>query len=404
MTAPVKILLLDSGKEWGGGTNSMIELLKRIDRGHFSVTALFYHNYRKGEDSDLRQELEKIGIELRLLPQRRQPIWAKLGKELGRGLLAWSPALRSRAVFAIERAWRIRPNARRIAGLLREGGYGLLYLNNQPASNLEGLLAAEMTGIPAVQHCRIDPALSAMEADIANRIVRRVICVSQGVADSLVRQGMEKGKCVTVFNGIDGKQPLPDPAPVRAALGVGAEEILIGTVGSLVARKGVNDLLSAAAALRERIGETRAFKIVVVGDGPERQQLESQARDLGLGKRVVFAGFQKVPLPFIAAMDIFVLASAREGLPRVILEAMFLQKPVVASDVVGSRELVRHGASGLLFPYRDASALADGLLTLIRDPALRAQMGQRGREIVLSEYSIERYVAGVEAVLEEAAR
>lgn len=398
----LRVLLLDTGKEWGGGTNSMLELLKRIDRSRFAITALFYHNYRKGEDSDLRRELQKIGIELRLLPQRRPPAWAKLGKELARGLLAWSPTLRSRAVFAIERAWRIRPNAKRIADILNTGGYDLLYMNNQPSSNLEGVLAAEMAKVPVVQHCRIETTLNRTELAALNRGVRRVVCVSQGVADSLVKQGVPAEKCIAVLNGIDGKQTLPDPAPVRKMLGVSGQQIVIGTVGSLVIRKGVHDLLRAAKTVRERTGAP--FKLLIVGEGPQRGELEALANSLGLRNDVIFPGFQKAPLPFISAMDIFVLASAREGLPRVILEAMLLGKPVVASDVVGSRELVRKDVSGSLFPYGNVAALANSLLHLIENQALREEMGRRGREIVLTEYSIERYVAGVEAVLDEAVR
>lgn len=399
MSGPHKILLLDTGREWGGGTNSMMELLKRMDRKRFAVTALFYHNYRKGGDSDLRRELAKIDIDLLLLPQRPQPKWAKLGKELARGLLAWNRRLRGRAVFAIEHAWRIGPNARRIAQVLREGGYDLLYMNNQPSSNLEGLFAAETTGVPAVQHCRIETALNRAEIAALNRTARRIICVSQGVADSLIRQGVAAEKCIAVLNGIDGSQALPDPAPVRAALGLSDGEVVIGTAGSLIARKGVGDLLRAAGMVRQKT--PTPFRLLIVGEGPQRGELERLAGELGLENAVIFAGFQKEPLPFIAAMDVFTLASAREGLPRVILEAMLLRKPVLASDVVGSRELVRHGVSGLLFPHGDATALAQNLLRLMEDPGLRAEMGRRGGEIVRREYTIERYVQGVEAVLSE---
>ncbi len=104
-----RILLLDTGKEWGGGTNSMIELLKRLDRERFSVTAVFYRNYLKGEHSDLRKELTKLDVPLEILPPPRQPLTAKIAKELIRGLLHFFPAARRRALFAIERWWRIAP-------------------------------------------------------------------------------------------------------------------------------------------------------------------------------------------------------------------------------------------------------------------------------------------------------
>ncbi|HMM71761.1 MAG TPA: glycosyltransferase, partial [Rhodocyclaceae bacterium] len=143
---PRRMLLLDTGKEWGGGTNSMIELLKRLDRARFAVTACFYHDYPRGS-STLAVELAAIGVPLMVMPVRSQPLWAKMAKELARGLLGWHRRWRAAAVFRIELCWRIRPRARALAEVLRQGGYTLLYMNNQPASNLEGYLAAMSTGV-----------------------------------------------------------------------------------------------------------------------------------------------------------------------------------------------------------------------------------------------------------------
>lgn len=387
-----RILLLDTGKEWGGGTNSMLELLRRIDRSRFALTALFYHNYAQA-DSDVRAELEKIGIPFLLLDPARQPLWAKLAKELLRGLLSWHRPLRQWAVHRIELAWRIQPDGRRIARILREGGFDLLYMNNQPSSNAEGYLAAAAAGVPALQHCRIDVALNRHEVRLANRVARKIICVSQGVADSLLAQGIAAEKCAVVHNGIDGA--IVPPAPVALA---GVPGPVIGAVGSLIARKSVADLLRAAAILAR---ESMPFRLLIVGDGPQREALKRLAAELEIAGRTEFTGFQREPLPWVAAMDILVLASAKEGLPRVILEAMLLGKPVVAADIVGPRELVRVGGNGFLYPHGDVPALAGHLRRLVGDATLRHDMGRRGREIVLDEFSIERYVEGVEAVMAE---
>jgi hypothetical protein len=78
------IVVLDTGKEWGGGTNSLLELLKRIDKTKYRFSVLFYYNYKKGDDSDIKREIEKLGINFVLLSQKKQPIIAKLLKEMGR--------------------------------------------------------------------------------------------------------------------------------------------------------------------------------------------------------------------------------------------------------------------------------------------------------------------------------
>lgn len=392
---PRRLLMLDTGKEWGGGTNSLLELLKRIDRTRFEIVPLFYDNYARGTESDLSAALASCGYVLQRLPRRRQPPWAKLAKELARGLLAWSPKFRARAVFSIERAWRIHPDAVRIAALLRDGGYDAIYLNNQPSSNLEGLLAAEQARVPAIQHCRIEAALNATEIGAANRIAARIVCVSQGVADTLVAQGIEAARCRVVLNGVDAEQPLPDRGAARRLYGYGEQAIVVGAVGSLVPRKGVATLLDALSELPD-------LQALIVGDGPQRAELEQRARNLGIARRVRFTGFRQQPLQDMAAMDIFCLPSQREGLPRVILEAMLLGKPVVATDIPGSRELVRDGETGLRVPWNDAVALRDALRRLAGDAALRERMGRRGAEVVRAEYSIRSYVEGVERIFAEA--
>lgn len=391
-TTPIPVLVLDTGKEWGGGTNSLLELLKRIDRSRFGLTACFYQDYPKGGNSSLSRELSAIGIPLILLGSLTQPLWAKIAKELVRGLLWWNRSWRNRAVFAIEHLWRINPRARQVAELVRKGGYALLYLNNQPSSNREGYLAAHLAGIPVVQHCRIEACLNKDEVDVTNRLANAVICVSHGVEESLREQGIHQNKLHVVPNAIDGDQPLPTPIIIP---GLSPDALVIGTVGSLIKRKSVDQLLKAVALLKTSV----PIHVVVVGEGPELPSLHALARQLGIAERVLFPGFQPTPLPWMAAMDLVVLASAKEGLPRVLLEAMLLSKPVVASRVVGSKELVVEGETGFLYDYGDEQTLAARLQLLIDDATLRARLGQAGRQRVLGDYSIGRYVSSVEEIL-----
>lgn len=393
-----RILLFDTGNEWGGGTNSMIELLKRIDRTRFAVTACFYHNYRQG-DSTLQEALTAIGIPLVILPTRSQPLWAKLAKELARGFLSWHKPWRAAVVFRIELAWRIRPRARAVAELLREGGYELLYMNNQPASNLEGYLAAEEAGVPVVQHCRIEPKFNAAECAVVNRAAHAVICVSQGVQDALVRQGVRKGLCHVVYNAIDSSQALPAAQPLAD---VPPGTPVVGTIGSLIKRKSIDHLLRAVARLPADLAPHLAPDVLIVGTGPEEHALRQLVAELGFADRVIFAGFQKQPLPWLAAMDVFALTSPSEGLPRVILEAMLLARPVLASNVTGSKEVVVHGETGYLYDYGDIDALAVHLADLLRHADKRQALGAAGRRRASAEFSIDAYVAGVTKILEAA--
>ena len=396
MNGPKRILLLDTGNEWGGGTNSMFELLKRIDREHFAVTCCFYTNYRKGKGGRLlSEELAEIGIPLLILPTEQQPLWAKLAKEIARGLLTWSARLKKRAVLAIEMRWRIEPRVIALKQVLADGNFDLLYMNNQPASNLEGYLAGEALGLPVVQHCRIEPLLQANEVAIVNRVVSSIICVSRGVADVLAAQHVAENRLRVVYNAIDSRAPLPPRAELPARTG----RIILGTVGQLTARKGVSHLLQALAKLSS---EGLQVDCLILGEGPQRHELEMMTNRLGLENQVSFLGFKEQPLAWVQCMDICVLCSSKEGLPRVVLEAMLAGKPVVGSDVTGTRELVVNEETGLLYAYGDVAALTAALRRLIGDRALRQLMGEAGAQRVRAHFSIDAYVAGVSKILGEA--
>ena len=200
-----------------------------------------------------------------------------------------------------------------------------------------------------------------------------------------------------IHNAIDGHQSLPAPIALPDITG---DTVVVGSIGSLIQRKANDHLLRAASSVQARCA--LPFRIVLVGEGPEQERLTLMAKQLKLTSRTQFAGFQQHPLAWAAAMDVVVLASAKEGLPRVVLEAMLLGKPVIASDVVGSRELVKHGVSGFLYPYGDEDALADYLRQLLENAELRRRMGEAGRQDVLQNYSIERYVSCVEKQLQAA--
>lgn len=398
MTHPKKILLLDTGNEWGGGTNSMIELLKRLDREQFAVTCCFYKDYRKGgEGRLLSEELADIGIPLIILPTRPQPLWAKLGKELVRGVFSWSARLKKRSVRAIDRRWRMVPRGAALQKILLEGGFDLLYMNNQPSTNLEGYLAAGPIGLPIVQHCRVQPELLIEEAEVVNRLVSRIICVSHGSADVMAACGVERKHITVVHNAIDHRRPMPAPIePDSSWTG-----LVIGTVGRLTPLKSIPHLIEAVAQLK---AEGLEVTCLILGEGPQQAALQALAAERQVAGQVRFVGFQSLPLAWVQRMDICVLCSSNEGLPRVVLEAMLSGKPVVGSDVTGTRELVVNEQTGLLYGYGDIPALTAALRRLLSDPALRERMGQAGYQRVVEHFSIEAYVAGVSRVLTEAIR
>ncbi|HDN95363.1 MAG TPA: glycosyltransferase, partial [Nitrospirae bacterium] len=242
----MNILILDTGREWGGGTNSLLELLKRIDRDKFRFQVLFYHNYARGKGSDIKTAIEDLGIEFLLLPQKKQSPGVKILKETARALFFFSRELKKQAVFFIDRRTRIMNNAKRITAILKERKSELLYMNNQPSSNLEGIIASKMSGVPAIQHSRIETELNPFEVKAANQGLSKIICVSQGVMDTLVERGVESAKCVVAYNGISSETVTRrSPDEIKSEWGIPEGDLLIGTVGSLIRRKRIRDLIEA---------------------------------------------------------------------------------------------------------------------------------------------------------------
>ena len=160
--------------------------------------------------------------------------------------------------------------------------------------------------------------------------------------------------------------------------------ILIGTVGRLVSVKGHAVLLKALRILSE---SHHNVTLIIVGDGPLRGQLEREVRNLGLERSVIFAGHQAQSYDFINMMDVFVLPSLHEGIPMVLLEALALQRPVVATCVGGIPEVISQGETGLLAKPGDAVSLAESIRQLVENRSKALSIGESGRLRVEKEFN-----------------
>jgi glycosyltransferase involved in cell wall biosynthesis len=189
-------------------------------------------------------------------------------------------------------------------------------------------------------------------------------------------------KVHVVHCGVDPEVYLPQGPPPHAD-----GELRILCVGRLVNLKGQSLLVRAASRLRERGVDVR---VVLIGDGPKRRELERLARELGVDDRVELLGSvgQAEIRNYYEAADLFCLPSFAEGVPVVLMEAMALERPVVTSMIMGIPELVEDGVSGLVVPPGDLDRLVAALERLAGDPQLRARMGRAGRAKVLAEFDV----------------
>ena len=231
------------------------------------------------------------------------------------------------------------------------------------------------------------------------RSLDAVVVLSRAVRDNLIRFGVSEAKVKVIYAGIDtdeftrAGEDGSGPA-AREALGVPPDRLLVGMAGRLVHGKGHACLLDATALLaRQRVPVTLAL----AGEGPLRGEIEARTRALGIAGQVIFAGFHTNVPAFMAALDVFVMASTCEDvMPLVLMEAMATGCPVVATRVGGVLEIIDPEYTGLVAPPGDAGALADALLRLQADPCLRAQLGAAGRTEVLRRFTLARMVAETE--------
>ncbi|HLP76920.1 MAG TPA: glycosyltransferase, partial [Candidatus Paceibacterota bacterium] len=183
----------------------------------------------------------------------------------------------------------------------------------------------------------------------------------------------------------------PEPAATRARLGIAPEDFVIGTVSRIAPLKGHADLLEAVTGILPSFPRIR---ILFVGDGSLRPEIEAKTRALNLEKHVIFTGLvppAEVPR-YIGAMDCVAHLSQREALARVLPQALTAGKPILAYEFDGADELCISGETGFLIPIGDTGNVAERLLQLASDPALRHDLGRRGRKLVAERFSIERMV------------
>jgi glycosyltransferase involved in cell wall biosynthesis len=236
---------------------------------------------------------------------------------------------------------------------------------------------------------------------VVARLVDRAIAVSAAAGEFLVtHKGYPAGRVVVVPNGRDLTAFLPgrEREAVRKALGLDAHTPLVGVVGRLEAQKGHRDLLAAWPAVVAALPDAR---LVVVGDGRLRGDLEAQARGLGVAAGVIFSGYRADVARVLDAVDVVALPSLHEGMPLTAIEAAAMARPVVATAVDGTPEVVSHGETGLLVPPRDVPALGRALVDLLVDPVRARAMGQAARARALERFDVRRQARATARVYRE---
>lgn len=359
---------------------------------------------------ELVPTLTARGVESRFLALYRRPAG-------GAEVHPWIAAARSAGVQA-DQVLDPRPLSlgvvRRLGRRIHACDAHVLHTHDYRSNMLGGVAARRRdAGIPWVATVHLHTTTSrrlrlyrALDLFLL-RLADRVITVSRDQRRMLLRRGIDRHRLVLIPTVVDAAACVAragEPAAARAALHVAEGARTVTLVGRLTRQKGVDTLLDAANLI---LAQQPAVQFLIVGDGPDRASLQAMADANHLDGTVRFLGYRDDIPRILAASDVVVMPSRAEGLPHLLLEAMAVGRPVVASCVGGIPDVVHDGETGLLVAPADAAEVADGVLRLLADPVLAAQLGAAGRRYVTRRCSVElaaRRLASVyRAVLAERA-
>ena len=367
---PIRVVYCIDNMKVGGTELNAVRTAERLDRSRFALSVVCIH-----QDGPLLARYEAAGI-----PVYPFPMSSLLGPQ------AVGQALRLIRLFRRERTDVVH--------------------SHDAYTSVFATMCARVAGVRGVIASRRSWHSPHLQGRIlrANRVAYRFSDRVVGNSPSVSRLVAEEGgvsasRIVTIPNFLDPQsfEPLSDPArrALLDELAVPADAFVVGIVARLSL---VKDHATLLRALAELVPAIPSVHCVLVGDGPERGRIQALACELGIGGRVHFAG-ERPQIPNLHGLfDVSVLCSTTEAFPNSVLEAMAVARPVVATDVGGTPDAVREGATGLLVPPREPSRLAHAIARLHAEPALRAKLGAAARSAAQSGYSASTVISQVEAL------
>lgn len=376
MKKKIKVLHVIGGGEFGGAEQYLITLLRNMDRQdfHIVVACLF--------GAPLAGRLAAEGF-----PHRVFPMAGKLDLKV---------------IF-------------RLSDYIKENCFDIVHTHGVRA-NLVGRLAARKAGIKNIVTTihsnleydyprKLDLYVNKISEKLTLPLTKHFITVSEDLAGYVCEKyGISKRRVSVIYNGLELNKYFfseAKRAQIRKQFKIADNETLLAVISRLHPVKGHSILFYAFEQL---VRDFPFLKLLIVGTGPEKKRLEEQARELGIAGNVIFAGFRKDIPEVLTAVDIVVQPSLSEGFGLSIIEAMAMEKPVVASAVGGVPEIIKNRVNGLLVPPGDPIALSEAITSVLELPGLARELARTGRETVEKKFTAEAMARKTAEVYEKLVR
>ncbi|MBN2284940.1 MAG: glycosyltransferase family 4 protein [Tissierellales bacterium] len=373
-----KIAYVVTPVEFGGAERVSLNFLRNIDKNKFLVYPIIFFRPWE-EDSIVLKELKQEEYPLCKIP------------------VSVRTSLKERDHFWLIRCFKM------IFSILVKERFDLIHTHGY---------FADIVTIPVAKLLRI-PVISTCHGFIANdrklkrsyridrillRFSNRVIAVSQGIKDELLKSGIKESKIEVVLNAVqtdtDNDVLTQNRYKKRRALHVSEKDFVLGYVGRLSREKGIHYLLDAVEILTKM---DIPIKVVIIGDGPAKKDSKLLVRQKGVEDKVFFAGFQTDVKEWIPAMDVFALPSLTEGTPMALLEAMACRIPIVASAVGGIPQIIDSGKDGILVAPGKPKEIAAGIMELYNNNSLREKFVKAAYKKVKSNFDMKEWTETIES-------
>lgn len=366
-----RILHVEASTSYGGSVRALQMYLANCRKGEFIHDALLY---RDNDSASILARLVSNLVTLHKRPKsdnpepKQNPLKRTLRKlipdsvvETGSEILAFLKSI---------------PNSVRIFRFLKRSDYDLVHVNNTFSFQPATLIAAKLARVPVVAHVR-NPQAPSVINKLLIRAVDHVVTVSR-FHQRQVASWNAHVPVDTCYDSVEVPAADEQQATKIRRQFLGDRRFLVGSVGRLDEQKGYADLIRAMRYVADSRSDAR---LVIAGDGPLKTELHGLLREFGLDDCVELCGFRSDIPNFIRSLDLFVSSSHWEGLPLVVVEAMLLGVPVIATEVCGNSEVVLPGRTGKLVPDRDPVALAESITGALDELGKRNQDADEARKL-----------------------
>jgi len=307
----------------------------------------------------------------------------------------------------------------KLVKLMKKKGYDIVHTHTTKAGIL-GRIAARIAGVPIIVHGLHGSTFEAFDSGLLNwllflferltgRFTDAYISVSKVLSERYIERGIGRRESYhTVYSGMEldkfyGAKEKIDFEKKQRELGIDSEDFVIGNVARLEVRKGHKFLIDTFKNIVEK-QKNNHLKLLIIGEGNKREYLESYVKELNLEGKVIFTGYRKDVEELMAVMDIFVLTSLREGLPRVLVQAAAVGMPSISFNVDGVPEIIRDNYNGFLVKAKNIEELENRIVKYMNSKELVLQHGRNGREFIENKWSIKGMVDRIDKIYQNLVR